>query len=287
MKFILKVQIALIMILFYGCSDDGVKPVIEKYTENGNPAIVFVVENDNMLGYEIELGYQMYKNEVLDVFEKIFGVPKEDMKDLELVEIVDIYGEEWMIDELTEVAESKYNKICVLTDETATENALLDTLQMLSENDHDIDIIFCLHGSPNSIHFHQSSQFIGIFTDKITERGIHIRSLYQTNCYGSKTIDDWEKTGIVAVNGSKEVNSVVLFAPFYFLEEWTGGKSYQDAVLTAFNRELEKYEEYNTPELPISILFSSTEVLADSEQHFGGSDPGIFWKNFLNNSENM
>lgn len=282
MKFVLKLQYVLIIILFFACSDDGVKPVKDKYTENGNPAIVFVVENDNMLGYEIEIGYQVYKDEVLSVFEKIFGVPKEDMKDLELVEIVDIYGEEWMIDELTAVAEAKYNKICILTDETAKENNLLDTLQMLSEDDYDIDIIFCLHGSANTIHFYQSSQYIGIFTDKIIEREINIRALYQTNCHGSKTIDDWEKTDILAVNGSKEVNSIVLFAPFYFLEEWTNGKSYEDAVLTAFNREVEKYNEYNSPELPISIIFSSSEVLSDSEQYFGGSDPRIYWNNFLN-----
>ena len=96
---------------------------------------------------------------------------------------------------------------------------------------------FFLHGSSQSICFYYKSYSIVDFTSRLKENNIHIRSLYQTCCFGSEMINDWEAIDILSVNGSYRENSLSIFSPVFFNDNWINGLTYQDAVQNAYQME--------------------------------------------------
>jgi prolipoprotein diacylglyceryltransferase len=71
-----------------------------------------------------------------------------------------------------------------------------------------------------------------------------------------------------------------MFSPIYFLNNWTGGMTYHDAVLAAFNGEIEKLKSYQSI-LPIITSLLTPDVIAGSTQEFGGTDSLWLWKTQL------
>ena len=70
-----------------------------------------------------------------------------------------------------------------------------------------------------------------------------------------------------------------MFSPSFFIKEWTSGKTYLQAVLSAFELEKEKLKSYNDV-LPIMNYILTDENLQDSKQYIGGKDYNILWENF-------
>jgi len=141
-----------------------------------------------------------------------------------------------------------------------------------------IDIIFVLHGNINRVCFARACENIETVTASIASRNISVRALYQTCCYGSSTIDDWEQIGIVAVSGAKGLNKFGSFSPIYFLQHWTGGMTFEEAVEAAFYDEIATLRSYET-RVPVGALLTD-EVLDQSAQLVGGQNSSLTWQDF-------
>jgi hypothetical protein len=273
-----------IVTLFFGCSKET--PLSPSYTKTGQEALLIVVENNNLLDPSMETGYTYYQKEMKTIFADVFEIKPDDIPDsLSLDEVIDQFGEDWQIRALTEAAQPFYTKIVALTDEAATGRAVLDSLTTMCTSGYTVDMIFNLHGGLNffsgetSILFADSSYDLDAFTDSIKSRSACPRALYQTCCYGSSMIEAWERLGITAVNGSFDENSLVMFSPIYFLQNWTDGMTFSQAVQTAFNQEYRKIESYSNVLKEITMLLDE-ELLAGSIQENGGTDTMLLWRSF-------
>ena len=89
-------------------------------------------------------------------------------------------------------------------------------------------------------------------------------------------IDDWEAFGITAVNGSLHDNNLAMFSPIFFLESWTGGALFDDAVRSAFAREIDTIGTYKA-RAPIVELLITGDIIESSTQLLGGSDSTLLW----------
>ncbi len=252
-----------------------------KYSSQGNPALVLVIENNDSLGGSglVEATFNVFHRQVLDLLADFFDIPAEAMQEMTLTEIVDVFGEAWQISELEKIARSKYKKIIVLTDDDATSERLLTELTALSRSKYDIDMIFNLHGSSSSIWFSDGSEDIEMFMEKIKTAGIHIRSLYQTCCYGSGMIDDWEQANIFSVNGTKGPNSMAIFSPIFFLSNWLSGSSFKEAVERAYDQEIDYIRSYDT-DIPVSSILLPEDAIEESKHVVGGLDTKLKWNQF-------
>lgn len=261
-----------------GCHDNGPSsPLV--YVKNGREALLIVVENNNSLAPVNQAIFNLYREELLRIFAETFGVPEEDMQNMTLSEIVEEYGEAWMVRELEAAAIPYYTRIVTFTDSTATSQNILDTLKTLAAKGFLVDLVFVLHGNPTSVWFTDSVVNIADFTGHIAAEYIPIRALYQTCCYGSFMIDEWEQVGIIAVNGTKGVNNLSLFSPIYFLQKWTSGMTFKDAVESAYHDEITKLRSYNT-EIPLIEFMLTSQVLDESSHLFGGQNSSLLWKDF-------
>lgn len=275
---------ALVFAFLSGCGKEN--PVSPPYTKTGQEALLIVVENNNLLDSLMSTGYTLFQTEMRTIFADVFEMSPDDIPDnLSLDEVIDQYGEDWQIGELIETAQPFYTKIVSLTDDDATGKAVLDSLTMLCRSGYTVDMIFNLHGGWNlfsgetSILFADSSYNLDAFTDSIKSRSACPRALYQTCCYGSFMIEAWERLGITAVNGASDANSLVMFSPIYFLQNWTGAMTFSQAVQTAFNQEYRKIESYSKVLEEITMLLDE-ELLAGSIQETGGTDTMLLWRNF-------
>jgi len=265
------------LLMMISCNDNSDNTIDVKYTNEGKTSIVILVETLQVLGYETLSGFELYRNEIIPIFSELFEVPESELIGLSLNEIVDKYGEEWQIKEIVEVAKRKYDKIITLTDSMALANNFIDSITNLSNNGYYIDVIFSLHGSSKSVRFFDKSVDIAELTQ--TSKNIKVRAIYQTCCNAKDMIDDWEKIGVLAVNGAIGSNGISLFSPQYFLEEWTGGKTFEESVSVAFNKDIEKVKSYNTT-VPVMQYLLTDETIKNSRQFVGGLDKNIHWDNF-------
>ncbi|MBD3391841.1 MAG: hypothetical protein GF418_07275 [Chitinivibrionales bacterium] len=240
-----------------------------------NQALVVVIENNDYLGEDMETGFMFFRDEVSTVLAEIFGIAVSDMDGMTLTKIIDVYGEDWQINEIRTRAAPYYARIVSLTDDAATGSAVLDTLDYLSGCGYIIDMVFNLHGNTTGVSFADSHYDISAFTDSLNWNGVRLRALYQTCCYGRHMIDEWESCGISAVNGAHEINGLAMFSPVFFVEHWAAGATFGGAVSRAFQDEIDTLESYGDV-LPVDALLSD-EVRAGSAQHVGGSDTALAW----------
>ncbi|MBN1799670.1 MAG: hypothetical protein JW822_13930 [Spirochaetales bacterium] len=239
--------------------------------------LVIVIENNDSLGETLEDAFAAFTDECLEIFSDILEIDADDMDGMDLVDIVDTYFEDWQIAELTAIAHNHYDHIISFTDEQATGVNFLNTLRSYNTEDYVIDVIFNLHGSQTgNVSFFDAPYAAADINDVLIAEGIMIRALYQTCCHGSTMIDEWEAGGIIAVNGANNVNSLVIFSPLYFLENWIAGDNYQTAVTTATAQEITKIKSY-THILPFINMLFTQEVLDNSTQQVGGSNPQLLF----------
>ncbi len=265
------------MLLAASCTKDD-EPA--KYDSTGNPALVIVAENnDGLLTGDLASLFEQYRTQAVQALAQLFEIDAGQMDGMSLNEIIENFGEPWQLKSISNSAENHYRKIIILRNDKATLPVLLDSLKYLSANKYDIDMVFCLHGSPTSISLSDGSHDIADFTGRIKSAGVKIRALYQTCCYAAETIDEWSGIGLQAVNGAVGRNQLTMFSPAYFIDEWTSGRSFKDAVSRAREREIEKLKTYGGT-LPVFSIFLTGQVLTESSHKFGGANPGLMWSEF-------
>ena len=266
--------------LFFSCMENSTSPVNDKitYLDSGKKALVIAVENKDLIAFTDENLFNSYKSIILPLLSDVFSVPQDSMKELTLAEIIEKYGEDWQLVQIAAAGMGYYDKIIKLTDETATTTGFIDSLKILNNEGYTIDVVLDLHASNTSLVFTDKEIDFGSLTQRIKSNGISIRALYQTACYGKYSLSFWNDIGLFAVNGAEDLNKITLFSPAYFVQEWTAGKNYEDAVFSAYNLEIEKMRTYNNI-LPVDIYFLTQETLMNSLQRVSGRDTKILWKN--------
>ena len=248
-------------------------------------ALLMVVENNFSLGGdEVAYYYNLVKASVVPALAAMFNIPENLLNSMSLVKIVDVYGEAYVIDEMIASCSDYYDTIIALTDETATRSDLINQLTQLAQNHDVIDMVFYLHGSKEKIWLTDRSYRVEDITNELAKRAIPLRALYQTNCHGSFTIDEWEETGCKAVSGAKGLNHFGALAPLFFMKAWTTGIPFDVAVDLAIEQELDAYNYYKTlielPESWINQVWPSEDDIEDSRQNVGGTNPQLFWNQF-------
>lgn len=272
----------LVTTLFFGCNKEN--PASPSYTKTGQEALLIVIENNNSIDAMLSSAYEFFHTEIKTILSDVFKMSPQDIPDdLSLDEVIDQFGEYWQIDELTKTAQPFYSKIVSLTDDAATGIAVLDSLTMLCRSGYTVDMIFNLHGGLSifnggtSVWFSDQSYNLNAFVDSIKSRSACPRALYQTCCYGSYMIETWVRAGITAVNGASELNTFSMFSPIYFLQNWTGGMGFSQAVQTAFDQEYKKIGSYSNVLEEITMLLSE-DAVEGSRQEIGGKDTLLLWK---------
>jgi hypothetical protein len=260
-----------------GCGTDESPSQTRTPIRRQEAALVAVVENNDSAGSEAL--FNANRDVAIAVIARLINVSQSELANLTLTEIVDLYLEDWMIQQLELTARNRYHRFEGLTDGTATAHNCITTIEALTRDGYLVDLIFVLHGNGEEVWFTGEPKDIRAFTGDIAARGIPIRALYQTCCYGRDMIDDWERIGITAVNGSKGLNGIVMFAPIYFLQRWTSGLPFSQAVQTGMQDEITTIRAYET-QLGMDLGLIDAETIEQSEQYVGGLNPDLLWSDF-------
>jgi hypothetical protein len=240
-------------------------------------ALVAVVENNDSFGSEAL--FNANRDVAIAVIAQLTNVSQSELANLTLAEIVDRHLEDWMIRQLELTARSRYRRFEGLTDGTATAHNFVSTIEALTHDGCLVDVVFVLHGNGEGVWFTGEMKDIRAVTGDIAARGIPIRALYQTCCYGREMIDDWERIGISAVNGSRGVNGIVMFAPVFFLQRWIGGLSFAEAVQAGMQDEITTIRAYEE-QLGMNLGLIDAETIERSEQLVGGLKPDLMFADF-------
>ena len=159
------------------------------------------------------------------------------------------FGEEFYADCLRDMAEPKYDKVVVLTDQTATFDNFKAKLEELNSEGYLIDILLDIHGCGKDSDLNNApcDKDALLFADgkKTHEdiRGInggkpmHLNAVYMVSCWGKEFNNDWRRLGAKASNGSTELNYYVLISPLVFMDGWTRGQSLDKAAEQAYKHE--------------------------------------------------
>lgn len=129
----------------------------------------------------------------------------------------------------------KYDRVWILEDETATGPNLTATLLAASRS-HRVDVLVLSHGMPEQIlgykGIHIGSETFQPLIDayEADPTLLHLRAVWQMNCYGMSMARIWTALGARSVNGSIGVNWLPEPALSFFLHDWLHGCSYASAV---------------------------------------------------------
>lgn len=159
------------------------------------------------------------------------------------------FGEEFYADCLRDMAEPKYDKVVVLTDQTAIFDNFKTKLEGLNSEGYLIDILLDIHGCGDSSNLNNApcDKDALLFADgKKTHDDIlginggkpmNLNAIYMVSCWGKEFNNDWRKLGAKASNGSTELNYYVLVSPLVFMDGWTRGMSLDKAAAQAYKHE--------------------------------------------------
>lgn len=198
-------------------------------------ALVIIVDNSqSMEGSAMDDLYTTFPNEIGGALAELYDQPLSEIQSRNMTEIAEDFGEDWIISDVEDKADGHYADTTSLTDDQATFENFISTIEGYSDNGYLVDLLVDLHGtSDGSILFFDDAHAVTHITEQIQSRGLNVGVLYQTVCYGSDMTDEWVAIDIHAVNGSIGVNMYVNFAPGAFLENWIWGANYDDAVQQA------------------------------------------------------
>ena len=88
-------------------------------------------------------------------------------------------------------ATSRYARIVILQDAEVTIEKIRTTLAELAPR-YDVDVHVLAHGGPDSVTFRHRALRPRDIRSLADIADLHLRSVYQQNCYGSSLIDDWQ-----------------------------------------------------------------------------------------------
>jgi GH24 family phage-related lysozyme (muramidase) len=133
-----------------------------------------------------------------------------------------------------------YGDVVILRDSTATYQDLKNKLIALSKDNKIIDIIILTHGRQDHISVTGDVDSSKIRAMK-TEYGklLSIRSVYMMNCVGSSLNSAWTDAGAKVSAGSTKNNYLPEPTTYFFWKAWKEGKSFQDAVTSAYQKTID------------------------------------------------
>lgn len=265
----------ILIIIFIVFSWRSINFLVErKYVENLEDRILLIViENNLNLPSEVIEEYEGNKNLVNIIFSYLFKVDKKNLENKSLIEIFDLYGEDYQASRFKKTAKN-YRKVVILIDEEASYDNFKKVLLNLNNEGKVIDIILSLHGGPNVIGFYnQSIPKNYLVQDEdfaLNERSLNIGYVYQTLCYGGEDLNIWLDLGAKVASGSRRINHYTAIASEKFLSSWIHGKNYYDAVNDGFDFEVLIWKIVGKV-IPNKSFFSVNEKhLEDSEMIFAG-----------------
>ena len=196
--------------------------------------------------------------------------------------IAEDFGEEWIISDVEDKADGHYADYTSLTDDQATFDNFISTIEGYSDDGYLVDVLIDLHGtSGGDILFFDDSYAVAFITEQIQSRSLNVSVVYQTVCYGSDMTDEWDAIGIHAVNGSVGENMYVTFAPGAFMEIWISGTSYDEAVQQARIEDMTEMETRLTAaaadNMLMLALLQAFDFEGQSQQIVAGEFPEIGW----------
>lgn len=235
-------------------------------------ALLIVIENNFNIPGDLQSYYQNHK-EIADIFFSfLFGINRNKIKDKSLIEITDLYFEDYLAERFKN-ASSGYSEVLVLSDESSSYEEFKDSLLTLSKENDTVDILLHLHGNSDFIFFYREAiqkERIEKDVDFISKKPLNIGYVYQTVCYGKDNMDIWLGLGAEVVCGSKEVNNFVVLAPEKFLRLWGKGESYSEAVNRGYFFEISVIR-FLDKFIPGEIYILNEESLNSSKMFFEGN----------------
>jgi hypothetical protein len=274
MKKLIAILPLVVIVIAFSCSDDS-------DSDAPKTMLVTVVESDNLIsGTEVDIIFFLYKDKILKIFADMFEVEKKELEGKSINDIFDDVGEEWQIRKIGEYADVKYDDYLSLTDDKATSEIFIDTLNTFRNRNYTFDLVFSLKGEGSCVRFKDQCRPVNEIVGNLRNMGLNIRTLYQTCPYGSEMIDNWESIDIKAVNGSQKDNKFVIFSPVYFAEDWlVNGMTFEDAVQSAYYREMDSLKTYDSI-MPLSEYMLTDRNINDGIQSVGGTNPALMWDDF-------
>ena len=213
----------------YGCDSTNLE----------NRKLLVLMSNNYLIPEELSNLHK--QNEFLFnyLLSMVFNIDRSKLSGLSLEEIIVEYGEPFLAEEY-KMAANNYGEVVILTGKKATYNNFKETIRGL-DSKNATDLLINLHGNEDSFLFYDEDKKHGesIDKEKIAEdlNNLNIGFVYQTVCWGSENMDVWLKAGGEVVNGAKARNDFVILSPIKFLEEWTEGKSFKEAVESGYSHE--------------------------------------------------
>lgn len=127
-----------------------------------------------------------------------------------------------------------YASYVQLLDENATTDNLIASLSELGAKAEiqAIDLLVLLHGSKDSLEFHNGSWFTPSMAATLSGLGISpkLRLVYSTACYGATHNDDFLQAGFKTAIGALKVNTNSAFELPMLLNLWALGKTVKEAL---------------------------------------------------------
>jgi hypothetical protein len=264
-KKILITLLFLLLILF------GYKKIVnyKRQVYLSKRALIIFVENASILTPE---DIQFYENNI-EISQKIlslvFQVKKSELENMDILEIIDRYGEPFMANIVLKQAVG-YGETIFLTDETAALEDLVESIERLSGKGYVVDLILNVHGGGTSYVFNEGSTTSRQVYSHLTDKDINLGFVYQTACYGSQQLTLWEDLGAEVASGSRGINSFPIFAPAVFIRSWANGHPFEKAVNLGYKMEISVWRI-------VSKFVSDTgkwitpENISSSKMLFGGN----------------
>lgn len=223
-----------------------VRDVSETTKTKEKRALIILAESNSFVDSLSNNLYDQYAGISNIVMGYLFEVSPKDLEGMKLEEIVEEYGEPWLIDQLEEEAGS-YDKVNSLLNEDATFDSFVQNVESLSEEGYIVDVVLNVHGSPQRLCFHNRICVNQSYLERsLIHKEINLGYVYQTACHGQHFRDSWITVGAKAVNGSIKENSYGIYAPKVFLQEITAGETFKDSVEAGYNYEVELWKKMST-----------------------------------------
>ncbi|MBN1447234.1 MAG: hypothetical protein JXA28_04830 [Bacteroidetes bacterium] len=228
------------ILLLSACSEDpDTNPVIPSSTAEKH-ALVMVVENNEMFPTEVEFGWMLLKDQLIPIVSELFGIPGDSLRNRSFIEVIDDFGEPWIMDQITAATGTAYEEIVRLSDRDATVERMLAELDRLRGEGYRLDLLLDMHASTTVVCFDDRDVPVMEMTQAVKSRNLPIRVLYQTCCHASHHLAAWEATGVIAACGSYEANSLTIYSPIGFAKYWSEGYPFAEAVRRATGYEIEQ-----------------------------------------------
>ena len=260
-----------------GSSADGPR-------DDRKKALVIIVDNSlSVANTELEALYEQFPEEMGSALAELYEQPYAEIQRRTLSEVVEDFGEDWLIADVEAEADGYYGAYRSLTDDAATFDRFVDAIENYSDDGYLVDLLINLHGTEaGEIVFSDEFYPLTQITSEIASRELNVSVVYQTVCFGSTMLDEWEAIGIHAINGSVGDNLYVNFAPGAFLKHWIAGMNFDDAVQQAREDDIDalrtRLTDAATENETLTLLLSFYDFDTQSQQTIGGEYPQIRWK---------